>query len=75
MVHVVQDLDSRGVRVCTSGGSDGNSGMVLVRIHSVGVVSTLEALNIPEATFEKCTNDAGEAVICISKESAVKGQK
>jgi hypothetical protein len=45
--------------------------MMLVAIHSVGVVSTLEALDIPEATLKKCADETGKTVICISNKAAV----
>jgi hypothetical protein len=75
MVRDVQDLDDRGVRVRTGGGSDGSTGVVLVSIRGVGVVSILEALDVPEATLEKCADETGETVVCISNNSAVKREE
>jgi hypothetical protein len=39
------------------------------------VVSILEALDVPEATLEKCADETGETVVCISNNSAVKREE
>jgi hypothetical protein len=50
--------------VRAGGGRGGSRTIVLVRVNSV--VRTLEAVDVPEATFEEGADEAGEAVVHIS---------
>jgi hypothetical protein len=73
VLSVVASLDGRGLWVCVGSGSSHRSSVVLLSVEGidvvvlgikgVDVVSMLEALNILQTGFEKCADDAGQAVV------------